>query len=212
MRRLVFMIWKELLELRQDKRMLRIVFVAPILQLIVLGYAATTDVKNVPIVVVDADRSTASRDLIRTFDASPYFTVTSVVSSVNEITPYLESGRAWMALVDPGPVRPDGGRRARRRPCRSWPTAPTPTPPTSRVGYATNLVAAYAQDLLAARSAGRAPARRPAGRRPRLVQPAAREQGLHDPGRARAAADRDDHRARVDGDRAREGDWGRSSS
>ena len=50
-------------------------FVAPIIQLIVLGYAATTDVKNVPIVVADADRSTASRDLIERFDASPYFTV-----------------------------------------------------------------------------------------------------------------------------------------
>ena len=98
MRRLVFMVWKELLELRQDKRMLPIVFVAPILQLIVLGYAATTDVKNVPIVVVDSDRSTASRELIRTFDASPYFTVETVVAGVNEITPYLESGRAWMAL------------------------------------------------------------------------------------------------------------------
>ena len=69
MRRLLFMIWKELLELRQDKRMLPIVFVAPVLQLIVLGYAATTDVKNVPMVVVDSDRSTASRELIRTFDA-----------------------------------------------------------------------------------------------------------------------------------------------
>ena len=75
MRRLLFMIWKELLELRQDKRLLPIVFVAPIIQLVVLGYAATTDVKNVPMVVVDADRSTASRDLVQTFDASPYFTV-----------------------------------------------------------------------------------------------------------------------------------------
>ena len=64
MRRVTFLVWKELLELRQDKRMLPIVFVAPILQLLVLGYAATTDVRNVPMVVVDADRSSASRELV----------------------------------------------------------------------------------------------------------------------------------------------------
>src|SRR5512133_3875244 len=101
MRRLLFMIWKELLELRQDKRMLPIVFVAPVLQLIVLGYAATTDVKNVPMVVADADRSTASRELIRTFDRSPYFTVGEVVNSVNDVTPFLENGGAWIALSIP---------------------------------------------------------------------------------------------------------------
>ncbi len=52
-------IWKELIELRQDPRLFGIVIIAPILQLFMLGYAATTDVRNVPIVVVDADRSTA---------------------------------------------------------------------------------------------------------------------------------------------------------
>ncbi|MBP1604441.1 MAG: hypothetical protein H6Q09_1613, partial [Acidobacteria bacterium] len=52
MRRVVFLVRKELLELRQDPNLLRVVLVAPILQLLVLGYAATTDVKNIPVVVV----------------------------------------------------------------------------------------------------------------------------------------------------------------
>ena len=56
MRRLRFLIWKELLELRRDPRLFGIVFMAPILQLMILGYAATTDVRNVPVVVADADR------------------------------------------------------------------------------------------------------------------------------------------------------------
>lgn len=154
MRRLLFMIWKELLELRQDKKMLRVVFLAPIFQLIVLGYAATTDVKNVPIVVVDADRSWASRDLIRTFDASPYLTVTSIVSSVNEITPYLESGRAWMALSIP--VR--YGQMVGSGAATTVQVVADGTDANSTniaVGYATNLVAAYAQDLMAAQYPGR---------------------------------------------------------
>jgi ABC-2 type transport system permease protein len=153
MRRLIFMIWKELLELRQDRRMLPIVFVAPVIQLVVLGYAATTDVKNVPMVVVDDDRSTASRELIRTFDASPYFTVTAVPDSVAQIAPYLESGSAWMALAIPAGY---GGQVGAGRPAVVQIVADGTDANSTNiaVGYASNLVAAYAQQLLAARLPG----------------------------------------------------------
>lgn len=154
MRRLVFMIWKELLELRQDRRMLPIVFVAPVIQLVVLGYAATTDVKNVPIVVADLDRSSASRELIQTFDASPYFSVTAVVGGVGEIAPYLESGRAWMALSIPARYGQDVGSGAPTK-VQVVADGTDANSTTIAVGYASNLVAAYAQDLLAARLPGR---------------------------------------------------------
>ena len=72
--RVVHLMRKELLELRQDPRLFGIVIIAPILQLTVLGYAATTDVKDVPVVVVDADRSAESRDLDHRFEASDNFT------------------------------------------------------------------------------------------------------------------------------------------
>ena len=48
---------KELIELRADPRLFGVVIMAPIIQLTVLGYAATTDVKDVPLLVVDGDRS-----------------------------------------------------------------------------------------------------------------------------------------------------------
>ncbi len=153
MRRLLFMIWKELLELRQDKRMLPIVFVAPVIQLVVLGYAATTDVKNVPMIVVDGDRSAASRDLVQTFDASPYFTVRTVLASVNEIAPYLETGGAWMALAIPAGYGQQVG--AGRSAVVQIVADGTDANSTNiAVGYASNLVAAYAQQLLAARLPG----------------------------------------------------------
>jgi ABC-2 type transport system permease protein len=150
MRRLVFLIWKELLELRQDKRMLPIVFVAPIVQLIILGYAATTDVKNVPMVVADADRSSASRDLIETFDASPYFTVTKILPSVNEITPYLEHGQAWMALSIPvGYGQQVGAGQPTTVQVVADGTDANST--NMALGYANALVASYAQQLVASR-------------------------------------------------------------
>ena len=101
MRRVIYMMWKEVLELRQDPRIFSIIFIAPILQLTILGYAATTDVRNVPVVIVDADRSDTSRALISRFSAVSTFTIVDVVPSVRDVDPYLEGGRAWMALAIP---------------------------------------------------------------------------------------------------------------
>jgi ABC-2 type transport system permease protein len=149
MRRALFMIWKELLELRQDPNLLRVLLVAPILQLIILGYAATTDVKNVPVVVADADRTPRSRELVERFAASPYFSITDVVTTVDEIDPYLEQSRAWMALTIPAGYGEavGSGRPATVQVVADGTDANSTT---VALGYATNLVATYAQSLVAA--------------------------------------------------------------
>src|SRR4029434_7545787 len=103
MKRLGHIIRKEFLELRQDPRLFGIVIIAPIIQLTMLGYAATTDVDNVPIVVVDQDASSESRELVSRFDASPSFDVIEGLSSTDEVDGYLNTGKAWMALdIPPG--------------------------------------------------------------------------------------------------------------
>jgi ABC-2 type transport system permease protein len=101
MLRLRRLVWKEFLELRQNPRLFGIVIVAPIIQLTMLGYAATTDVKEVPIVVADGDRSPASRDLIARFEASPNFHVVHLVTTTAEVDRDLQEDRAWMALAIP---------------------------------------------------------------------------------------------------------------
>ena len=114
MRRLWYVMWKELLELRQDPRLFSIIFIAPVIQLTLLGYAATTDVKDVPLLIVDQDRSPASRQLISRFDASPYFSIVGTVGNVNDVDPWLERGKAWLALTIPADYNEaiDGGRPA----------------------------------------------------------------------------------------------------
>ena len=92
---------KEFFELRRDPRLFGLVIMAPLIQLTMLGYAATTDVRNVPLVVVDQDRSAASRELVSRFENSPSFVVIDIVSSEREIDAYLDSGRAWIALSIP---------------------------------------------------------------------------------------------------------------
>lgn len=101
MRRIRFLVWKELIELRRDPRLFAVVVLAPIVQLLLLGYAATTDVRNVPIVIADADRSSQSRQLVQRFDASRSFSVVDVVSVAEEAGTYLEDGRASLVLSIP---------------------------------------------------------------------------------------------------------------
>jgi ABC-2 type transport system permease protein len=146
MRRVGFLIWKELIELRQDPRLFGIVVLAPILQLLMLGYAATTDIRNVPVVVADADRSAASRDLIARFDASPNFNVVGIVTGGNEIDSYLERGHAWMALSIPAGY---GEALGAGRPQTVQVIADGSDANSTNIGlgYAMNLIAGYAQQL-----------------------------------------------------------------
>lgn len=155
MTRLLHLMRKELIELRRDPRLFGIVIIAPIFQLTVLGYAATTDIKDVPIVVVDPDRSAASRELIARFDASDHFTVVAVLDSTNELDPWLEESRAWMALSIP----PDYGRSVEGSERAELQVVADGTDSNSTnvaLGYARLLIGGYAQDLVAER-VGRVP-------------------------------------------------------
>ena len=163
MRSIRFLIWKELLELKQNPRLFPVIFLAPLIQLTVLGYAATTDVRNIPVVVADADRSAESRNLISRFDASANFTVIDIVTSSDEIDPYLEQGRAWMALTIPA----DYGRRVREgAPAVVQVVADGSDANSTNValGYASVLVGEYSQE--AAKSRPEARLMRPAGIQP----------------------------------------------
>ena len=148
MRRIRFLIWKELIELRQDPRLFGIVVMAPILQLFLLAYAATTDVRDVPIVIADADRSVSSRELISRFDASPSFTITGIVNSPDEIDRVLERGDAWLALVVPrgyGAALAEGGSSA----VQIVADGSDANSAGVSLSYATSLIASYGQDLSA---------------------------------------------------------------
>jgi ABC-2 type transport system permease protein len=154
MNRLRHIIRKEFLELRQDPRLFGIVIIAPIIQLTLLGYAATTDVTHVPIVVIDQDASRESRELVSRFHASPSFDVVDRLTSSREVEQYLDTGRAWMALDIPA----DYGERIRAGQPTTVQVLADGTDANSTnvaLGYAGTLVASYAREL--ASPAGRAP-------------------------------------------------------
>ena len=97
MRRLGHLFRKELIELRRDPRLFGIVIIAPIVQLTLLAYAATTDVRDVPVLVMDEDQSTESRALVERFDASANFTVVAAATSTEELETALNTRRrGWL--------------------------------------------------------------------------------------------------------------------
>jgi ABC-2 type transport system permease protein len=100
-RRVLVLVRKEFLELRQMKHLLRLILIAPIIQLLLLGYAATTDVRHVPLVVVDGDRTAYSRDLIGRFAGSPHFDIVAEEIDARRVDEHLARGDAWLALVIP---------------------------------------------------------------------------------------------------------------
>jgi ABC-2 type transport system permease protein len=101
MRIIYYIVIKEFLQFRRDKRMMLVSFLAPVVQLLLLGYAATTDIRDIPMLVYDQDRTSTSREFVNRFENSGYFVVTRQATSMSEIDPYIENGDVWIALVIP---------------------------------------------------------------------------------------------------------------
>ena len=90
---------KEFLQIRRDRKMIPVIFVAPIVQIVVFGYAVNTDVTDVPTVLVDQDRSTASRDLVSRFLESGYFEIVATEDRADEVDRWLVTSKAQLGLV-----------------------------------------------------------------------------------------------------------------
>jgi len=99
MRVLWAVIVKELLQLRQDKRIIPVILVAPVLQIVVFGFAVNTDVREVPTVLVDQDRSPDSRELVERFTRSGWFELVGTEPTAQGVSSWLVTGRAQVALV-----------------------------------------------------------------------------------------------------------------
>jgi ABC-2 type transport system permease protein len=99
--RLLSLIRKEFIQIVRDPRTLAITFAMPLLQIFLLGYAATNDVRNVSLAVWDQDRSWASLQLLDAYRASDYFHVDFDVGSEAELRRLIDTGQARAGLIIP---------------------------------------------------------------------------------------------------------------
>jgi ABC-2 type transport system permease protein len=106
MKQVLAFLEKEFRQLRRDPRMLFLLIVPPIVQLVLLSYAANLDVRHVPLVVCDPVPSPISRDLVARLTASTYFNVVGYEPDARHVEDWLDRGRATVALVFP----PDFGK------------------------------------------------------------------------------------------------------
>lgn len=105
--RLISIIRKEFIQIFRDVRTLVMILIIPIMQLFLLGYSATSDVRNIPLAVLDQSRSHESRALLDSYRAADYFRIAYTVTSEAEIEFLISAGDARAALIIP----PDYARR-----------------------------------------------------------------------------------------------------
>lgn len=99
--RIQSMVRKELRQLLRDPRTRMMIFVAPMVQVVMFGYAVNTDIRNTPTIVVDRDDTPQSRALVDGFAASGYFEVVEKASRPRELADALDAGDAVVGIEIP---------------------------------------------------------------------------------------------------------------
>ncbi len=101
MRTLRFLLRKEFRQIFRDPAILRLIFVMPVIQLLILPWAADYEIKNIKLAVVDHDHSEYSRQLINKVTASGYFKLTDYTSSYQHSLQKIEHDKADLILQIP---------------------------------------------------------------------------------------------------------------
>jgi len=139
--RILTLVRKEFLQIRRDRRMLPLLLVMPVMQLIILGYAVSSDIKHLGMAVADFDRTPQSRALADRFSTSGYFDIRHRLSEVRAIQALMDAGRVRGGLVIPERY---AARLARgeRVPVQLLLDGTDSNTATVAQGYATQIVAA----------------------------------------------------------------------
>ena len=101
--RIRHLIIKEFIQSFRDKRLLFIIFIAPMIQLVLFGFAINTDVKDIPTLIMDLDKTAESRSFISVIERSGNFRIDKYIYDEKEIVSMLDNGKAELAVrIYPG--------------------------------------------------------------------------------------------------------------
>jgi len=147
MKTIFHIITKEFIQFRRDRKMFGLSFVAPVFQLLILGYAANLDVSEIPLIILDQDRTRESRSLIANFTNTGYFKNVGYIERSDEIDHFLDDGHASFALVIP---RGFGGKLAagESSPLQLIADGSETTAGGIGVSYASIIISRFSQDVL----------------------------------------------------------------
>lgn len=147
MQAILALIRKQFLEIRSSPQLRGITLLAPLVQFVMFGFAASLEVNNISLAVLDRDHSAASRDLVRSFTNAGYFTYVKTLENYAEADHVLADGEAKMVLVIP----PDFGNDIlAHRPASLQALIDGADATSARVasGYAAAIIAAQSREIL----------------------------------------------------------------
>jgi ABC-2 type transport system permease protein len=138
---------KEFIQTFRDRRMLLPIFVAPIIQLILFGFAVTTDIKHISLAVLDYNHSYESRQLASSFSQSKTFDLKLNLNSYAELEKAVQEGKAQAAIVIPRKFEADlkKGKQTSLQVILDGTDANTATIIAS---YISQLIARYSENIL----------------------------------------------------------------
>ncbi|HZD59823.1 MAG TPA: ABC transporter permease [Anaerolineae bacterium] len=150
MNRVLMLAKKEIIQLLRDRRLLPLVFIAPLVQLILFGYVVQTEVKHIGVVLVDADRTAESRLITEKFTNAGYFEIVRRVNSESEIPELIRADKATLGVIVPKGYQSDikSGRVAEVMLVLDGSDA---NAGVQAQQYATGIIAARSQELMGRR-------------------------------------------------------------
>ncbi len=145
--RLRAMLRKEFIQVLRDPRMRAVLIVVPIFQVIIFGYAVTTDVRGIRVALFDLDNTPQSRRLMDAFDGSGYFHIVKRLGSEAQVAAVLDKGSAKAVFrIDRGfQDDVEGGRTGQLQLILDGTDSNTAS---IVLGYTSRIASAYGQDLL----------------------------------------------------------------
>ena len=157
-RRILALVRKEFLALLKDPKSRMVLIVPPIVQLLVFGYAATFDLKQVPYAVYDEDRSAASRDLLAAFGGGTTFRKVADLHAESEIAPLVDA-RKVLVVIHVGPRFAADLLSGRPAPLQVIVDGRNSNTAMIALNYVRSVVERFNEDWMAARGMPQPPAR-----------------------------------------------------
>lgn len=147
LKRILQIIQKEFIQIGRDSGLKRMVAIAPLLQLLIYGYVVATEIRALPVVILDQARSAESRRLVERFVASGYFTVAGETDNLADVTDAINKEHAMMGLVIPHEYAENVRRGVTAR-VQLLVDGTNSNTATIALGYAGGIVAAENNDLI----------------------------------------------------------------
>ena len=147
MRPIFVLIRKEFQQILRDRSMMASILIMPLIQLLILSYAVTTDVKHLKLAVLDEDRSSISRQMAAALQNSGFFDIVSRPESRTDIEFAIYAGRADLAVIFP--VHFDRDVQSGRSPAlQIIVDGQNSNSSTIGLGYASRILQNYARDMI----------------------------------------------------------------